>query len=183
MADERTRIAADRLLDAAAVAFEANGVRSTTMLDVAAAAECSRGTVYRYFANRDDLLRAFVEREMARIGAEAGRRAMLETAPIDRVVELVAGSVELVADSPAITPFLEQDALGITTQLGGSTEIVSAVADALPALLGMDPDDPRGLAEWLVRVIMSFLTVGAGSRDGSEIRAYLRRYVGPVLPG
>jgi AcrR family transcriptional regulator len=182
MTDERTRIASDRLLDAAAAAFEVNGVRSTTMLDVAEAADCSRGTVYRYFANRDELLHAFVQREMVRIGAEAIRRAMQQEPGVDRVVEMLAQSVELVAATSAITPFLESDALGITNRLGASTEIVDAVASALPGLLDVELEDSHGLAEWLVRIILSFLTLGAGARDSNEVRAYLRAYVGPIVP-
>jgi AcrR family transcriptional regulator len=44
-----------RILDAAFQLFATNGYEGTTMRDIAAAAECSLGLTYRYFASKEDL--------------------------------------------------------------------------------------------------------------------------------
>lgn len=51
------------ILDAALVEFERHGVRRVALDDVARRAGVSRTTIYRRFANRDELVSAVVERE------------------------------------------------------------------------------------------------------------------------
>ena len=51
----------DALLDAAAAAFERNGPANVRMEDVAAAAGVAVGTVYNYFSDRAELVRAVME--------------------------------------------------------------------------------------------------------------------------
>ncbi len=69
LAADRTDLAADRILDAAAALFSEKGVATVGMADVAKAAGCSRATLYRYFENRRALQYAVVNRESRRIGA------------------------------------------------------------------------------------------------------------------
>ena len=45
-----------RILDTAFHLFATNGYEGTTMRDIAAAAECSLGLTYRYFASKEDLV-------------------------------------------------------------------------------------------------------------------------------
>lgn len=51
----------DELLAAALAVFGERGFRQTTLAEVAARAGVSKGTVYLYFASKDDLFRAVVE--------------------------------------------------------------------------------------------------------------------------
>lgn len=55
-----------RLLDAAEHCYGRLGVNATGMADIAAHAQIARRTVYRYFANREEMLDAVVRREVAR---------------------------------------------------------------------------------------------------------------------
>jgi AcrR family transcriptional regulator len=55
-----------RLIDAAEHCYGGLGVNATNMADIAAHAEITRRTVYRYFANREEMLDAVVRREVAR---------------------------------------------------------------------------------------------------------------------
>jgi AcrR family transcriptional regulator len=45
-----------RILDAALALFASKGYEATTMRDIAAAADCSLGLTYRYFASKEDLI-------------------------------------------------------------------------------------------------------------------------------
>lgn len=53
----------ERILDAALVEFSSHGLHRVALEDVARRAEVSRTTIYRRFANRDELVAAVIERE------------------------------------------------------------------------------------------------------------------------
>lgn len=55
-----------RLIDAAEYCYAKLGVNGTGMADIAAHARITRRTVYRYFANREEMLDAVVRREVTR---------------------------------------------------------------------------------------------------------------------
>src|SRR6185369_18016290 len=56
---ERTR---EHILDTALGLFIEKGYDATTMREIAAAAECSLGLTYRYFARKEDLVLALYQR-------------------------------------------------------------------------------------------------------------------------
>ncbi|MCH9721517.1 MAG: TetR/AcrR family transcriptional regulator; helix-turn-helix transcriptional regulator [Actinomycetia bacterium] len=58
------------ILDAALVEFDRHGIRKVTLGDVARRAGVSRTTIYRRFANRDELIAAVMDRENARLFAD-----------------------------------------------------------------------------------------------------------------
>jgi AcrR family transcriptional regulator len=62
--------AIEAILDAAVVEFEQHGFRRVALDDVARRARVSRTTIYRRFANKDDLIAAVIERENVRLFAD-----------------------------------------------------------------------------------------------------------------
>lgn len=58
------------ILDAAVVEFERHGFRRVALDDVARRARVSRTTIYRRFANRDELVAAVIDRENAALFAD-----------------------------------------------------------------------------------------------------------------
>jgi AcrR family transcriptional regulator len=62
--------ATETILDAAVAEFERHGFRRVALDDVARRAGVSRTTIYRRFANRDELVAAVVERENAALFAD-----------------------------------------------------------------------------------------------------------------
>ena len=58
------------ILDAALVEFDRHGIRKVALDDVARRAGVSRTTIYRRFANRDELVAAVMDRENARLFAD-----------------------------------------------------------------------------------------------------------------
>lgn len=61
---------AEAILDAAVVEFEQHGFRRVALDDVARRARVSRTTIYRRFANKDELIAAVIERENVVLFAE-----------------------------------------------------------------------------------------------------------------
>ena len=73
LAERRTEVAADRILDAADELFTRQDAATVGMNEIAKAAGCSRATLYRYFENRDALYTAYVHRETHRVFRADGR--------------------------------------------------------------------------------------------------------------
>src|SRR3954467_6301672 len=60
----------EAILDAAVVEFEQHGFRRVALDEVARRARVSRTTIYRRFANKDELVSAVIERENVRLFAD-----------------------------------------------------------------------------------------------------------------
>jgi AcrR family transcriptional regulator len=71
-ADLTTRpdLTTEAILDAAILEFEQHGFRRVALDDVARRAGVSRTTIYRRFANKDELISAVIERENAALFAD-----------------------------------------------------------------------------------------------------------------
>ena len=70
VAEPRTakgRATRDRVLDAAAALVFEHGVAGTTLDDVRAAADVSKGQLYHYFADKDDLVHAVIDRTVEQV--------------------------------------------------------------------------------------------------------------------
>ena len=171
LAGDRSRLATERILDAAGELFAERGPGRVSMGEVARAAGCSRATLYRYFADRRELQVAFVHREARRVGVLVTR----ETASVEgdeaRLVAAVGSAVRHVRDSPLLAGWFADDAAGVTADLVASSEVLGT--------LGLDLVDDPLAARWLLRVVVSLLLVPG--QDEAEERALVERYVAPVL--
>ncbi len=62
--EEHISVQNGRILDAASELFSANGYRGTDMGDIAKAMGLARNSLYRYYANKDHILVAVMQRDM-----------------------------------------------------------------------------------------------------------------------
>ena len=189
--------ARERLLDAAGKVFAAKGVLAVTIADVAAAAGCARGTVYRSFADRETLRQAFVEREARRVWRRVGEQIDPDAAPADRLVEGVLVAVAEVRADPVLAAWFTGDAAVASGQLSLQAGAVrrltdrwvrsllaeaAASGDAGPASGAARPDlDPAVATDAVVRVILSLLTVPAAARSARAAAAAERSLVEALL--
>jgi AcrR family transcriptional regulator len=172
----RAESAADRILEAAARLFAERGIATVGMADVAAAAGCSRATLYRHFENRGALQLAFAHREARRIVAEvtAGTAGIAD--PDRRRVEAILATVEAVRGAPQLAAWLRTDNVATLQGILDSSEIVDGFVRAfLPP--GAQPDAGR----WLLRMILSYVVLPG--RDAEEERRQLTEFVVPTLSG
>src|SRR6202789_4622351 len=81
--------ARERILPAAERCIDRHGIRKTTMDDVACEVGLSRPNVYRYFADRDDLLIELITRHTRALVDRAGKSISRQSSLADQIVETV----------------------------------------------------------------------------------------------
>lgn len=173
LGDERAQLAVGRILDAAAGLFVERGVSGVGMGEIARAAGCSRATLYRYFADRAQLHRAFVQREAVHVGQQVAADLRGVTDPDDLVNTAVLSAVRHVRSAPTLAAWFGAGDAKTSADLAQSSEVIET--------LGLSVVDDPAAARWLVRVIVSLLTVPG--RDEDEERALVTRFVTPSVTG
>src|ERR1700753_1035806 len=81
--------ARERIVAAAERCIDRHGIRKTTMDDVAGEVGLSRPSVYRYFADRDDLLIELITRHARALLARARKSISRQGSLADQIVESV----------------------------------------------------------------------------------------------
>lgn len=168
-----------RILDAAGEVFVERGVLGARMGQVADAAGCSRGTLYRYFAERDELRRAYVNREAGRVAQrvaermQGGRRRPRSAAVL--LVAAIVLALEEVRGDPVLAAWFLPEAATTAALVAEQADVISAVVeDFLGVLfqLARADDSPvrptvsaARARPWVVRVIVSFLAQPADDEE------------------
>jgi AcrR family transcriptional regulator len=91
----------DQIMDVARRLFGDRGTTEVSMEEIACEAGVARSTIYVYFANRDELLRACVTRMHDQLVQRIAETWDHENAPIDRLRVLILGIFEQLDDNPA----------------------------------------------------------------------------------
>lgn len=177
-----------RIVAAAAACVEQFGPAKTTLSDVASELGVTRQTVYRYYANLGELLGAvaqngiddFVERMAEHLGNF--------TTPADVAIESIVWSVQTIPRERFIGALLqagETDVFGrgVTSPLALS--VGGRILRRVPvdwSAVGISESELESLAEVLMRLFVSFLQYPADPpRSADELRALVRRWLGPAL--
>lgn len=168
MRDRKKRRTREAIAAAALRLFTDRGFRETTVPEIAAAADISPRTFFRYFATKEDAALADHERRLAAVNdaLAAGRPEEPVTAPVRRAVlamldEIAAKPAEGLARARIV--FTEPSVLARSLELQAVYEDV--IAREVAARLGADADvDPRSRAV-------------AGAALGA-LRAAMRQWVG-----
>ena len=180
--------AESRICEAALECFVARGMEHTSMQDVAEAAGVSRGTIYRYYKDRQALISAAVAygatHHYASVAAE-----MDEQPNFDRQLEVFArrtarGIVEKKTDSG----LFRGDVDLIRYVLADTGSLLRRNVDCLKPYVAaardrgeIDPKvDVEQASEWLARMVLSVAQVPVSAnvkaRDSESVARFVRRY-------
>ena len=182
--------ARERIVDAAEAAIQRWGVARTRIDDIATEAHCGRTTIYRYFGNRDNVIVEVVLRQARRLLATlVDRLSTLPDTP-DKVVEALVLAVDLVrrdrhlswAFKPEDPPSQIEGLADALHELATSTWTMFLRSD--PTLRGaLRPGvDPPLAAEWMLRIMLSYLTFpGRSGESRQAMRRQLRLLLLPAL--
>jgi AcrR family transcriptional regulator len=184
--------ARERILAAAERCIDRHGIRKTTMDDVAGEVGLSRPSVYRYFADRDDLLIELITRHAQALLVRARKSISRQASLPDQIVETVLYTAEHARRDPLTRHVLDPDgtSLGKRMVASGASERCRAemwdpVLDAAVANNELPPGLPRSdIHLWLgnvTKIVMRGLEDGDG--DVRRYRSILRRFVVPAFIG
>ena len=180
LAERRTEVAADRILDAAEQLWTERDQASIGMSEIARAAGCSRATLYRYFENREALRTGYVHRETRRLSRAIADEIDGIEDPRARLVASMTAALRMVRESPSLSAWFAVSRPPIGGEVAGHSEVITALAAAFVGSLG--PEDPAVVerrARWMVRVLTSFLMYPGG--DEADERAMIEEFVVPIV--
>jgi AcrR family transcriptional regulator len=174
-----------RLLDAAARCIARDGLAATSVASVAAEAGVSRPTVYRYFEDRDALVRGALGEAAIRLHAAIDERTTVLDDAGDIVVEVVVHALATVQADPVLSAIWSSAAadgsvVGRFTEPGGVAFARSCLIRAADLAGWSDPDADEA-AELVLRVALSLLVSPEPRRSRAALRAFLRRRLLPAL--
>ncbi|MFA5710567.1 TetR/AcrR family transcriptional regulator [Mycolicibacterium sp.] len=168
--DEGTDGAVDeveRILGAAVEVMQRVAPATPRVSDIVAAANSSNKAFYRYFASKDELFVAVMERGVARTVASLERQMAKETDPAQKIARWVEGVLEQVAD-----PDLLSTSRATTAQMSASanrsvahSEMMAPMRDLLAepiAALGRSPRDAELVFQCTTGTMRRYF--GAGRR-------------------
>jgi AcrR family transcriptional regulator len=188
--------AGETILDAALVELERHGFRKVALDDVARRAGVSRTTIYRRFANRDELVGAVIEREnvalFADIAAELNAADLKDVKPqANYYVEAFTLSImrfrrhrvlnQMIIDDPALAQEMLHRHYGAAVErMAAALRVIfpEGFAERIGAAAVND------LADTILRYAAMVLLLPSVQplRTADDVRAFATRHFLPSLP-
>jgi AcrR family transcriptional regulator len=183
--------ATEAILDAALAEFDRHGIRKVALDDVARRAGVSRTTIYRRFANRDDLVAAVMERENARLFADIAEELKTERPQSNLYVEAFTSAILRTRRHRVLNRMISEEP-ALSLQLAGRHyhSAVSRIEMALQVIFPpgfADRIGPRAvhqLADSIWRYAMMLLLLPSADpvETAADIRDFATRHFLPSLP-
>jgi AcrR family transcriptional regulator len=137
------------------------------MQAVAAAAGVAKGTLYNYFRTKDELVRALLATELARLTDLAA------TLPPDRALAALADEL---GEHPVVRRLAVVEPETLTVLVDVPPEVFAELTARLAAALGTDEDGAGIALRWLLGVLLQPARSSARHRAAARLAA-------AVLPG
>jgi AcrR family transcriptional regulator len=174
----------DRILDAAEQCLQRMGLRRASMGDVAIQAHLSRGSLYRYFPDREALVDAVLERVADRFVAASAESVNRRRTLAGQVGEAAVFIVE----HRSFSDLPSEDSLVATLLTARINNLVARWVEFwLPRLADAEARgeiraglDHRQAAEWIVRLMLSFAVMPSVTvvlSDPDAVRTFVRHHL------
>lgn len=157
----RSRELVDRLLTAAGELFAERGYADTTTNAVAERAGVSVGSLYQFFANKDEILGALQEVWTERLGAALDERlrADLDAGPVETIEHVLDIHAAFNSEPPGLLGFLLTAPVATPSAENVLAAIRSRVEEKLQ-VLGVDERRRAVAASMVVHISNGLYTVG-----------------------
>jgi AcrR family transcriptional regulator len=184
-------LASQQILDAAVVEFERHGFRRVALEDVARRAGVSRTTIYRRFANKDELVGAVIERENVALFADIAAELKQAGPQSNYYVEAFTLSILKFRRHRVLHQMIIEEP-GLVLQLAARYHraAVERMAEALLVIFPpgfaerIGPDTVDELADCILRYAAMVLLLPSTQplETADDIRGFARRHFLPSLP-
>ena len=181
----------EAILDAAVVEFEQHGFRRVALDDVARRARVSRTTIYRRFANKDELVSAVIERENVRLFADIAAELKKAGPQSNYYVEAFTLSILKFRHHRVLNRMMT-DEPGLVIELAGRhyTAAIQRMAEALRVIFPAGFAERIGeqavlqLADTILRYAAMVLLLPSAQplERADDIRAFAAQHFLPSLP-
>ena len=177
--------ARERLLEVAARCVARNGIAGTGIAHIALEAGVSRPTVYRYFKDREELIRSVLLQAGLRLANEVQEHIRAFADPGEKIVAATLFTLRAIRDNPVLRQ-VWQPAMFDASVLHGFTQPASitftrvALAEIIDGT-GWDEDAATESMELMLRMILSLLAAPEPRRTEEELQGFLRRRLVPAL--
>jgi AcrR family transcriptional regulator len=191
-APARTDGARERILAAAERCVDRHGIRKTTMDDIASEVGLSRPSVYRHFADRDDLLIELISRHGRALVDRAHKTISRQGSLADQIVESLLYIADHGRRDPLTRYLIDPDgtSLGRRMIASGASDMLRAelwdsYLDSALANNELPPGLPRSDIYLWIGNVGTMLMRGLEDGDGdiNRYRSILRRFVAPAFAG
>lgn len=179
------------ILDAALVEFDRHGIRRVALDDVARRAGVSRTTIYRRFANKDELIAAVIDRENAKLFENIVLELKSAPPQSNYYVEAFTSAM-LLAREHRVLHHMSIDEPALSLELArlhydaAVTRIEAALRVIFPPGFAerRGPEVVRELADniWRYALMILLLPSADPIETPDEIRAFATKHFLPSLP-
>ena len=151
----------ERILTAALGLIGRRGVRRLGMREISEAAGVSRGTLYRYFPSKDDVLAAAADYDERRFSTGLDEVLAAVTVPAERIGVFIAYAFDFIRSHPARSLFESEPEFVLSYLLDHLPalrgELMERLGDALDAVPAVAEGalDREQLADVIVRLFLS----------------------------
>ncbi|WP_415623988.1 TetR/AcrR family transcriptional regulator [Mycobacterium intermedium] len=175
----------DQILEAANECFAQLGIQRTSVQDVARVASVSRGTVYRYFEDRNVLIGAAIEFGAQRFYREVATAMAAKTTLAEQVGAMAETHARILLDHRTRNRLMADDAELMRIIISdGDTAVRRSTAFLMPYVRDARERgevgagvDVAAASEWLARIIYSFATVNEAQTFDMSKPDTVGRYV------
>ncbi len=184
--DLRRQRRVDEILDAAALVFEEKGYAKATMSDIAERALLSRVSLYKYFPDKESILKALIEKKTLELTERLRRAGEGHRSYQDAVRALVAegvafqeedrGFFRAMYSATALPRLLDDD--GLKSRKRELVEVIAAVIASGQRSGQVRPGKPERLAEIFLNLLFSvtvrdFFEGGEPEPDDAQVLSEL----------
>jgi AcrR family transcriptional regulator len=177
-----------RILDVAVRCLEERGAADTTLSDIAAEIGITRMTVYRYFANTEELFAEVAEIALGDWVARVRTVTQATEDPTEMLIEAIAYVIEELPGEVLLTLLLTSGRAErfsqrmLTPKVLARGRMILCDSRVDWEALGYDESVLEELVEFMLRIIQSMVVAPPEQpRSPTDLRRYLRRWIGPAL--
>jgi AcrR family transcriptional regulator len=175
----------DQILEAANECFTQLGIQRTSVQDVARMANVSRGTVYRYFEDRNVLIEAAIEFGAQKFYQLVAAAMAKKPTLAEKIGAMAETHAMILLDHRTRNRLMADDAELMRHMISdGDSAIRRSTAFLAPYVKDAQERgevgagvDVTAASEWLARIIYSFSTVNSSEAFDMSKPATVRRYV------
>lgn len=183
VADEFDR--REQILDAANECFSQLGIGRTSVQDVARMAKVSRGTIYRYFVDRDVLIEAAIDHGAQRFYREVAAAMAGKSTLAEQLGAMAQTHATILLDHRTRNRLMADDAELMRHMIADGDSAVRRTTRFLEPYVRDAQKrgevgagvDITAASEWLARIVYSFSTVNQGLSFDMTKPETVRQYV------